>query len=146
MRPTIKLETHENGDEVAGLAYVGHHSRNAATRIYSGSLQTIGITLAPCSQRSVEAIATRNSADLLDVAAEVCRKEPQSFHLSTREAPISLVHSLNTESVTLADGTILPHFPTCYHKSRAIDDLLAHRLGKMVHQFVIEHELVQVWA
>jgi len=145
-RLTIKLETDEDADEVAGLADVVHDPRDLAASISSGSFQTLGMAVVPCSMRSLAAIATGNSTNLLGRAADVCLKERRRLVLVTRETPLSLIHIRNMESVTLAGGIILPPVPAFYHRPRTIDDLLAHTVGKILDQFGIEHELFQRWS
>jgi polyprenyl P-hydroxybenzoate/phenylacrylic acid decarboxylase-like protein len=145
-RLTIKLETDEDADDVAGLADVVHDPRNLAASISSGSFQTLGMAVVPCSMRSLAAIATGNSTNLLGRAADVCLKERRRLVLVTRETPLSLIHIRNMESVTLAGGIILPPVPAFYHRPRTIDDLLAQTVGKILDQFDIEHELFQRWS
>ena len=145
-RLTIKLETDEDADEVAELADVVHDPRDLAAPISSGSFQTLGMAVVPCSMRSLAAIATGVSGDLLTRAADVCLKERRRLELVTRETPLSLIHLRNMETVTLAGGTILPPVPAFYHRPRTIDDLLAQTVGKVLDQFGIEHDLFQRWA
>jgi polyprenyl P-hydroxybenzoate/phenylacrylic acid decarboxylase-like protein len=145
-RLTIKLETDEDADEVAELADVVHDPRDLAAPISSGSFQTLGMAVVPCSMKSLAAIATGVSGDLLTRAADVCLKERRRLVLVTRETPLSLIHLRNMETVTLAGGTILPPVPAFYHRPRTIDDLLAQTVGKVLDQFGIEHDLFQRWA
>ena len=144
-RLTIKLETDEDADEVAELADVLHDPRDLAASISSGSFQTLGMAVVPCSMRSLAAIATGVTGDLLTRAADVCLKERRRLVLVTRETPLSLIHLRNMESVTLAGGMILPPVPAFYHRPRTIDDLLAQTVGKVLDQFGIEHDLFQRW-
>jgi polyprenyl P-hydroxybenzoate/phenylacrylic acid decarboxylase-like protein len=96
--------------------------------------------------RSLAAIATGISGDLLIRAADVCLKERRRLVLVTRETPLSLIHLRNMETVTLAGGIILPPVPAFYHRPRTIDDLLAQTVGKVLDQFGIEHDLFRRWA
>jgi polyprenyl P-hydroxybenzoate/phenylacrylic acid decarboxylase-like protein len=143
---SIKYELDMSAEQVIELADVAHDPQNLAASISSGSFLTLGMAVIPCSMRTLGAIATGNSSDLLTRAADVCLKERRRLVLVTRETPLNLVHIRNMETVTLAGGTILPPVPAFYHRPRTIDDLLLHTVGKVLDQFGIEHQLFQRWS
>jgi polyprenyl P-hydroxybenzoate/phenylacrylic acid decarboxylase-like protein len=145
-RQTIKLEANRDPSDVEALADVAHDNANLAASISSGSFRTMGMVVMPCSMRSLAAIATGNSSELLIRAADVTLKERRPLVLVTRETPLNLIHIRNMESVTLAGATVLPPTPGFYHRPRTIDDLLHHLVGKVLDQFGIEHDLFQRWA
>jgi len=135
-----------DADDVAELADVVHDPRNLAAAISSGSFQTLGMAVAPCSMRTLAAIATANSTDLLTRAADVCLKERRRLVLVARETPLNLMHIRNMETATLAGATILPPVLAFYHRPATIDDLLAQLAGKVLDQFGIEHALYRRWT
>jgi polyprenyl P-hydroxybenzoate/phenylacrylic acid decarboxylase-like protein len=100
----------------------------------------------PCSMRSLAAIATGNTTELLSRAADVCLKERRRLVLVARETPLNLIHIRNMETVTLAGATVLPPVPAFYHRPSSIDDLLRHTAGKVLDQFGIEHKAFQRWS
>jgi len=145
-RRTIEVEMGRDADDVAELADVVHDPRNLAAAISSGSFQTLGMAVAPCSMRTLAAIATANSTDLLTRAADVCLKERRRLVLVARETPLNLMHIRNMETATLAGATILPPVLAFYHRPATIDDLLAQLAGKVLDQFGIEHALYRRWT
>jgi polyprenyl P-hydroxybenzoate/phenylacrylic acid decarboxylase-like protein len=145
-RQTLKLEADTDADEVAALADVVHDNGDLAAAISSGSFRTVGMVVIPCSMRTLAAIATGNSSDLLSRAADVTLKERRPLVLVPRETPLNLIHIRNMETVTLAGATVLPPVPAFYHRPRSIDDLVAHIAGKVLDQFGIEHDLFTRWS
>jgi polyprenyl P-hydroxybenzoate/phenylacrylic acid decarboxylase-like protein len=139
----------EMGDEAEGeftaLADVTYQPDNLAAAIASGSFRTEGMVVVPCSMRTLAAVATGNTGDLLTRAADVCLKERRRLVLVTRETPLNLIHIRNMETVTLAGGVIMPPVPAFYHRPETIDDLLRHTAGKVLDMFGIEHRLFRRW-
>lgn len=128
------------------LADVTYSPDDLAAAISSGSFRTAGMAVVPCSMRTLAAVATGNSADLLTRAADVTLKERRPLVLVTRETPLNLIHIRNMETVTLAGATVLPPMPAFYHRPRTIDDLLAQTAGKVLDQFGIPHRLFRRWT
>jgi polyprenyl P-hydroxybenzoate/phenylacrylic acid decarboxylase-like protein len=122
-----------------------YRPQDLGAAISSGSFITVGMVVVPCSMRTLAAIATGNTGDLLTRAADVCLKERRRLVLVTRETPLNLIHIRNMETVTLAGGVILPPVPAFYHDPKTIDDLLRHLAGKVLDQFGIEHSLFSRW-
>jgi polyprenyl P-hydroxybenzoate/phenylacrylic acid decarboxylase-like protein len=127
------------------LADVVHAPQDMAAQISSGSFRTRGMVVVPCSMRSLAAIATGNTTDLVGRAADVCLKERRRLVLVTRETPLNLVHIRNMETVTLAGGTVLPPMPAFYHRPQTIEDLLRQTAGKVLDQFDLPHRLFRRW-
>ena len=128
------------------LADVVYEAADLAAAISSGSFQTMGMVVMPCSMRTLAAIATGNTSDLLTRAADVCLKERRPLVVVPRETPLNLIHLRNMETLTLAGGIILPPMPAFYHRPRTIEDLLNQTVGKVFDQFGIEHRLFERWS
>jgi polyprenyl P-hydroxybenzoate/phenylacrylic acid decarboxylase-like protein len=145
---TIQFEMEREGINRAdfeALADVAYDPNDLGAAISSGSFQTIGMVVVPCSMKTLAAIAAGTSTDLLTRAADVCLKERRRLVLVARETPLSLIHIRNMETVTLAGATVLPPMPAFYHRPETIDDLLAQTSGKILDQFGIAHHLFQRW-
>jgi polyprenyl P-hydroxybenzoate/phenylacrylic acid decarboxylase-like protein len=144
-RRSIELELGVDPAELEKLADVVYDARDLGASISSGSFLTIGMVIIPCSMRTLAAVATGNSDNLVARAADVTLKERRPLVMVTRETPLNLIHLRNMETVTLAGATVLPPVPGFYHKPKTIDDLLRQTCGKVLDQFGIEHELFRRW-
>lgn len=145
-RKTIELELGKDPAALEALADVTYRPDDLAAAISSGSFTTIGMVVVPCSMRTLAAIATGNTTDLVTRAADVCLKERRRLVLVPRETPLNLVHIRNMETLTLAGGTILPPVPAFYHRPETIRDLLDHIAGKILDQFGLDHRLYRRWS
>jgi polyprenyl P-hydroxybenzoate/phenylacrylic acid decarboxylase-like protein len=145
-RRSIELELGTDPAEVEKLADVVYDVADLGAAISSGSFPTVGMVVIPCSMRTMAAVATGVSDNLLTRAADVTLKERRRLVLVTRETPLSYIHIRNMETVTLAGATVLPPVPAFYHRPSSIDDLLMHTCGKMLDQFGLDHELYRRWT
>jgi polyprenyl P-hydroxybenzoate/phenylacrylic acid decarboxylase-like protein len=145
-RLSLELEARVGVAEVQALADSSYEPGDLGASISSGSFQTIGMVVMPCSMRSLAAIATGLASDLVSRAADVTLKERRPLVLVPRETPLNLIHIRNMETVTLAGATVLPPMPAFYHRPESIDDLLAHTVGKVLDQLSIEHTLYRRWS
>ena len=145
-RRSIELEAGVDPEQVAKLATVAYDARDLAAAISSGSFLTDGMVVIPCSMRTLAAVATGNSTDLLVRAADVTLKERRRLVLVTRESPLNLIHIRNMETVTLAGATVMPPVLGFYHRPKTPDDLVAQVVGKVLDQFGIAHRLFRRWG
>jgi polyprenyl P-hydroxybenzoate/phenylacrylic acid decarboxylase-like protein len=143
---SLELEANLDVAAVEAMADVAHDAGDLGAPISSGSFQTIGMVVMPCSMRSLAAIASGLSNDLVARAADVTLKERRPLVLVPRETPLNLVHIRNMETVTLAGATVLPPVPAFYHRPSTIDDLLDHTVGKVLDQLGIRHSLYRRWS
>jgi polyprenyl P-hydroxybenzoate/phenylacrylic acid decarboxylase-like protein len=145
-RKTIELELKVDPAEIEAMGDVVYRGDDLAAAISSGSFITMGMVIVPCSMRTLAAIATGHTSDLITRAADVCLKERRRLVLVPRETPLNLIHIRNMETVTLAGATVLPPVPAFYHEPETIADLLNHVAGKVLDQFGIEHHLYRRWS
>ncbi len=143
---TIPLEAHRTVTDVAALATVAYSTHDMAAAISSGSFQTDGMVVAPCSMRTLAAIANSYDTDLLIRAADVTLKERRKLVLVPRETPLHLGHLRNMVRATEIGAVILPPMPAFYHQPKTVDDIVNQTVGKVLDQFRIEHHLFRRWG
>ncbi|MCX8118659.1 MAG: UbiX family flavin prenyltransferase [Desulfobacterota bacterium] len=143
---TIRMETDWRVEEVRALAKVVYDIKDVGADIASGSFQTDGMVVMPCSIKSLSAIANSFNLNLLIRAADVTIKERRKLVLVVRETPLHKGH-LNL-MMNLADlgVIILPPAPAFYFHPKTMDDLINHTVGKVLDLFHIEHNLFARWG
>jgi len=144
-RKTIGYEMGRDPDQVLTLADVVHDERNIAASIASGTFLTDGMVVAPCSIRTLSAIANSSNDNLVVRAADVCLKERRRLVLVVRETPLHHGHLRLMLQATEAGAVILPPAPGFYHMPRTIDDLVDHTVTKVLDQFGIHLDLIARW-
>jgi len=143
---TIRMETDWTIDKVKSLAKVIYDIKDVGADISSGSFQTHGMVVIPCSIKSLSAIANSFNVNLLIRAADVTIKEKRKLVLAVRETPLHKGH-LNL-MMNLADlgVIILPPIPAFYFHPKNMDDLINHTVGKILDLFHIDHHLFDRWG
>lgn len=127
------------------LADVVHRNENIGAAISSGSFQTLGMVVAPCSIRSLSEIATGVTSSLLTRAADVVLKERRRLVLLVRETPLHLGHLRSMAQVTEMGAVVMPPVPAFYAKPATVDDIVDHTVGRALDLFGIETGLVRRW-
>ena len=132
--------------QIEALADVAHSVTDIGASIASGSFHFEGMVVAPCSAKTLAAIAAGFSENLVSRAADVCLKERRRLVLLVREAPLHLVHLRNMETVTQMGGVIFPPTPAFYQRPNSIEEMVDHTLGRVLDLLDIEHSLTQPWS
>ncbi|RJG07236.1 UbiX family flavin prenyltransferase [Noviherbaspirillum cavernae] len=141
----LHQELDMNRKDVEALAHVTHSIRNIGASIASGSYQSAGMVVAPCSMRTLAAVAHGLSDNLIARAADVTLKERRRLVLMVRETPFNLAHLRNMTAVTEMGGIIYPPLPGFYHRPQSIADMVDHTVGRVLDLFSIPHALTPRW-
>lgn len=131
--------------DVEPLAHVVHNVRDIGAAIASGSFQSDGMIVAPCSMKTLASIAHGLSDNLITRAADVVLKERRRLVLMVRETPFNLAHLRNMTAVTEMGGIIFPPLPGFYHRPQSIDEMVDHTVGRVLDMFDIAHTLGPRW-
>lgn len=142
---TRAMETAITRDEVLALADVVHPVQNLGASISSGSFRTLGMLVAPCSMRSLAAMAQGLGDNLLTRAADVVLKERRRLVLMVREAPLNLAHLDNMRRVTEMGGVIFPPVPAFYAQPQTVDDIVTHSVARALDLFGIDVPALPRW-
>ena len=128
------------------MADIVHPIGNLAASISSGSFKTVGMLVAPCSMRTLAAVAHGYSDNLLTRAADVVLKERRSLVLMVRETPLNLAHLDNMRRVTEMGGIIFPPVPALYLQPQSVDDILTHSVSRALELLGLDVPNLPHWG
>ena len=142
----MAIETDYSIEEVRALADVVYPNKDVGAAVASGSFRTRGMIVAPCTIKTLSAIANSFTYNLVVRAADVQLKEGRKLVLMVRETPL---HKGHLELMTRAadcGAVILPPMPAFYHKPESVMDIIHQSIGKALDQVGIEHTLFKRWS
>ncbi len=142
----LGLETDYKTDYVKSLATSISDEKNMASSVSSGTHKIDGMIVAPCSMKTLSAIANGYDDTLVARAASVTIKESRKLILMVRETPFSAIHLENMLKLSRIGVVILPPITEFYTKPKTIDDIVNHGVGKCLDQFDLEHNLYPRWG
>ena len=142
---TMAAETNFDPAQVQALADVVHSAKNVGATIASGSFVTLGMVVAPCSINTLSEIAWGITGNLISRAADVVLKERRRLVLLVRETPLHAGHLKSMLQVTQNGAIVMPPVPALYIQPKSIDDIIDHTVGRVLHLFGLETDLVQRW-
>jgi flavin prenyltransferase len=145
-RATIEYETDRAVADVAKLAHVVYDEQDLAAALASGTFITSGMLVAPCSIRTMSAIAHSLNDNLIVRAADVHLKERRPLVLMVRETPLHAGHLKAMHELALYGATILPPVPGFYVLPKTVADIVDHSVGKALDQLGVEHLLFERWS
>ncbi|BBA34172.1 3-octaprenyl-4-hydroxybenzoate carboxy-lyase [Methylocaldum marinum] len=140
---------HELGmkrSEVCAFADVVHDVGDIGASIASGAFKTRGMIIAPCSMKTLAAVAHGFSDNLIARAADVALKERRRLVVVPRETPLNLAHIRNMAAITEMGGIVFPPLPAFYGKAKTLAELIDETVGRILELFGIETEaLFEPW-
>lgn len=143
---TLHIETGVLLADVKKLASFSYPHEDIASRLASGSFQTGGMLIAPCSINTMAAIAHSLASNLMTRAADVTLKEKRRLVLMVRESPFHLGHLRSMVALAEMGAVIAPPVPAFYHQPRTIDDIVDHSVERALDLLGIPQEGAKRWA
>jgi len=143
---TLLHETSWSRERVEALASAVYAPADMGAAISSGSFRTDGMVIAPCSAKTLAAIAHGFGENLIHRAADVVLKERRRLVLAIREAPLSDIHLENMLKLSRMGAVILPPMPAFYNNPRTIDDVIDYTVARILDQFGIQVESAMRWS
>ena len=143
---TLHQEVGMQRRDVEVLAHVVHKNREIGASIASGSFQTDGMVIAPCSMKTLAAVAHGLSDNLIARAADVILKERRRLVLMVRETPFNLAHLRNMTAVTEMGGIVFPPLPSFYNRPASIDEMVDHTVARVMDLLGVDNSLAPRWA
>ena len=141
----LEYETDLSLDQVARLADVVHDNRNMAASISSGSFETDGMIVIPCSMKTLSGIVNGFAGNLLLRAADGCLKEGRKVVLVPREMPLGRIHLKNLKEAAECGCAIVPPMLTFYNGADTVEKQINHIIGKILMQFHIRYKDFVPW-
>lgn len=143
---TLAYETGLSVNEVNALATKAYNIKDVGAAIAGGSFRTAGMIVAPCSIKTLSAIANSYADNLLARAADVTLKERRPLVLMVRETPL---HQGHLELMARAAGLgalIMPPMPAFYAKPQSIADIVRHTVGRALDHLGVENQMTEPWS
>jgi len=142
---TIAQETIFSSTEIKDLANYSYNPNDIGARISSGSFRTDGMIVAPCSMKTLSAIANGYEDNLLTRAASVVMKEQKKLVLMIRETPLHAIHLENMLKLSRAGVIIFPPVPAFYTNPKNIDEIVTHSIARVLDLFDINIGNIERW-
>ena len=142
---TLLHETTYRPEQVEALATRVYHPGDQGAAISSGSFVTLGMVIAPCSMRTLAAIANGVGDTLVHRAADVILKERRKLVLLVRESPFNDIHLENMLKLSRMGAVIMPPVPAFYNHPRNLDDMIEHIVARTLDQFGLHLDAAPRW-
>ncbi len=144
-KQTIEIETTYSVADVVALAAQTHGLNNMGASVASGSFLHNGMIVAPCSMKTLAAIALGLESNLIIRAAGVTMKEERKLLLLPRETPLTAIHLENMLKLSRLGVAIMPPIPALYNKPKDLEAVYRHTVARVLDHFQIENQLTTRW-
>lgn len=131
----LQYEMEMDKASIYALADISHSINDIASTIASGGFKTEGMIIAPCSMKTLAAVAHGFGDNLISRAADVVLKERRRLVIMPRETPLNLIHIRNMATVTEMGGIMFPPMPAFYSKNNSIAAMVDEGVGRVLDMF-----------
>jgi len=142
----IEYESNWKIEDIKALADFSYDINDIGARLSSGSFKRDGMIIAPCTVKTMSALANSYNENLMVRAGDATLKERGKLALLVRETPLHLGHIRNMERLSEMGAIIIPPVPAFYHRPKTIQDIIDQTIGKVLDLFNIEHNLFERWG
>ena len=143
---TLLEETSYTLRQVEALAHLVYEDRDIGASIASGSFRTAAMIIAPCSIKTLAALASCHADTLIARAGDVTLKEGRPLLALVRETPLHVGHLRQMLAFAEMGGIVFPPVPAFYQKPRTLDDIVAHTVARVLERLGLSHEPVPEWT
>jgi len=145
-KKTIALETDYTITYITQLADIVYENDDLSAAVSSGSCGSDAVIIAPCSMKTLSAVANGYSESLITRVADVALKERRPLIMMVRETPLTSIHLNNMAKVTAAGAVLVPPMAAFYHRPQTVDDIVNQSVGKVLDLLRIDHDLFPRWG
>jgi flavin prenyltransferase len=143
---TLVEETGYTVRQVESLAHVVYDDRDIGASLASGSFRTAGMIVAPCSIKTLAALASCYADTLIARAGDVTLKEGRPLLALVREAPLHVGHLRQMLAFAEMGGIVFPPVPAFYQKPRTLDDLVSHTVARVLERMGLARDPAPEWT
>jgi flavin prenyltransferase len=143
---TLAEETDFTVKQVEALAHVLYDNRDLGASLASGSFRTAGMVIAPCSIKTLSALANCHADTLMARAGDVHLKEGRPLVAVVRETPLHVGHLRQMLAFAEMGGIVLPPMPAFYQRPKTVDDVVTHTVARVLDRLGIAHDLLPEWT
>jgi polyprenyl P-hydroxybenzoate/phenylacrylic acid decarboxylase-like protein len=143
---TLVEETGRALRDVEALAHVVYDDRDTGASIASGSFRTAGMIVAPCSIKTLAALASSHADTLVARAGDVTLKEGRPLLALVRETPLHAGHLRQMLAFAEIGGIVFPPVPAFYHRPQSVDEIVSDTVARVLERVGLAHEPPGEWT